>query len=128
MENSHAQIENLATDIYVDLVHISCCALISRNRLRRNSAYVRPGEITGVSARLACGAGNCGGTLEFHLDTLSSTPIAQVTIPSTGGWQTWNTATGSASSATGTHDLYVVFKAPLTGTGSLGNLNWFQFN
>jgi hypothetical protein len=84
--------------------------------------------VTGVSARLACGAGNCGGTLEFHLDTLSGTQIAAVTIPSTGGWQTWNTATGSASSATSIHDLYVVFKAPLTGTGSLGNLNWFQFN
>jgi len=32
---------------------------------------------------------------------------------------------GGGSSA---HDLYVVFKAAPSGTSSLGNLNWFQFN
>jgi hypothetical protein len=83
--------------------------------------------VTGVSARLAC-AGNCGGALEFHLDSVSGTLAASVTIPATPGWQTWNTATAPASSATGVHDLYVVFKTPPSGTSSLGNFNWFQFN
>jgi glucosylceramidase len=82
--------------------------------------------VSGVSARLAC-AGNCGGTLEFHLDSVSGTLAASVTIPATAGWQTWSAATATAS-ATGVHDLYVVFKAPPSGTSSLGNLNWFQFN
>jgi glucosylceramidase len=82
--------------------------------------------VSGVSARLAC-AGNCGGALEFHLDSLSGTLAASVTIPATAGWQTWNTATAPVS-ATGVHDVYIVFKAPLSGTSSLGNFNWFQFN
>jgi glucosylceramidase len=87
--------------------------------------------VSGGSARLACNAGsggNCGGTLEFHLDSLSGTLAASVTIPATAGWQTWSTATAPAGSATGVHDLYVVFKAPPSGTSSLGNFNWFQFN
>jgi hypothetical protein len=87
--------------------------------------------VSGVSARLACNAGsggNCGGTLEFHLDSLSGTLVASVTIPNTSGWQTWNTAVAPASSATLVHDVYVVFKAPPSGTASLGNFNWFQFN
>ena len=83
--------------------------------------------VSSVSARLAC-AGNCGGALEFRLDSVSGTLAASVTIPSTAGWQTWNTASAPAGSATGVHDLYVVFKAPPSGTSSLGNLNWFQFN
>jgi len=85
--------------------------------------------VSQVSARLACGAtGHCGGTLEFHLDSASGTTIAAVTIPATSGWQTWTTVSAPASSATGVHDLYVVFKAPASGTSALGNLNWFQFN
>jgi glucosylceramidase len=90
---------------------------------------------TGVSsanARLAClqgsGGGNCGGTLEFHLDSSTGTLVASVAIPSTGAWQTWQTASANASGASGVHDLYVVFRAPASGTASLGNLNWFQFN
>jgi O-glycosyl hydrolase len=88
--------------------------------------------VSTVSARLACDAnsgGNCGGTLEFHLDNPTGTLVASVTIPSTGGWETWQTTQPStATGATGVHDLYVLFRAPASGTASLGNLNWFQFN
>jgi glucosylceramidase len=87
--------------------------------------------VTGVTARLACqqNPGNCGGTLEFRLDSNTGTLVASVTIPSTGGFQTWQTTpSANASGASGVHDLYVVFKAPASGTTSLGNLNWFQFN
>ena len=87
--------------------------------------------VTGVIARLACqqNPGNCGGTLEFRLDSNAGTLLASVTIPSTGGFQTWQTTpSANASGASGVHDLYVVFKAPASGTTSLGNLNWFQFN
>ncbi len=82
--------------------------------------------VSSVNARLAC-AGNCGGALEFHLDSVSGTLAASVTIPSTAGWQTWSAGTAPAS-ATGVHDLYVIFKAPPSGTSSLGNFNWVQFN
>ena len=88
--------------------------------------------VSTVTARLACNqsnGGNCGGTLEFHLDSSAGALVASVTIPSTGGWETWQTTpVASASGASGVHDLYVVFKAPASGTTSLGNLNWFQFN
>jgi glucosylceramidase len=87
--------------------------------------------VTGVTARLACqpNPGNCGGTLEFHLDSVASAPIATVTIPSTGGFQSWQTtAPATVSGATSVHDLYVVFKAPASGTTALGNVNWFKFN
>jgi O-glycosyl hydrolase len=87
--------------------------------------------VTSVTSRLACqqNPGNCGGTLEFRLDSNTGALVASVTIPSTGGFQTWQTTpSANASGASGVHDLYVVFKAPASGTTSLGNLNWFQFN
>lgn len=86
--------------------------------------------VSGVSVRFACNqtGGNCGGTLEFHLDSAAGPLVASLTIPSTGGWETWTTVSGSASSAKGVHDLYVVFKSPSSGTTALGNINWFQFN
>ena len=85
---------------------------------------------TGLSARLACNqsGGNCGGAVEFHLDGVTGVLAGSVTIAGTGGWQSWQTMQGTAAaSAAGVHDLYVVFKAPASGTASLGNLNWFQF-
>jgi glucosylceramidase len=92
--------------------------------------------VSTVAARLAClqdngqgnGGGNCGGTLEFHLDSNTGTLVASVTVPSTGGWQTWQTTfPANVSGASGVHDLYVVFNAPASGTTSLGNINWFRF-
>jgi glucosylceramidase len=84
-----------------------------------------------VSARVACDPANgcnAGATLEFHLDSVNGPLAGSVTIPATGGWQAWKTVLGTASaSAVGVHDLYMVFKAPASGTTSLGNVNWFQF-
>jgi hypothetical protein len=87
--------------------------------------------VTGVTARLACqqNPGNCGGTLEFRLDKNTGTLVASVPIPSTGGFQSWQTtAPVTVSGASGVHDLYLVFKAPSSGTTALGNVNWFKFN
>jgi glucosylceramidase len=82
--------------------------------------------VSGVSARMAC-AGNCGETLEFRLDGLTGTVVASVTIPSTGGWQTWSTVSAPARAASGVHDLYVVYRAGPGGGTALGNWNWFAF-
>jgi hypothetical protein len=79
-------------------------------------------SVTGVSVRTASG-GN-GGTLEFHLDSPTGALISTVTLPVTGGWQTWQTVTGTVTGASGVHNVYAVFQ----GTGSIANLNWFQFN
>jgi len=88
--------------------------------------------VTSVSARLAClqgNGGNCGGTLEFHLDSNAGALIASITIPSTGGFQTWQTTQpATVSGASGVHDSFLVFKAAPSGTTGLGNVNWFKFN
>jgi len=93
--------------------------------------------VSTVAVRLAClqdngqgnGGGNCGGTLEFHLDSNTGTLVASITVPSTGGWETWQTTSpANVSGASGVHDLYVVFNAPTSGTTSLGNINWFRFH
>jgi glucosylceramidase len=93
--------------------------------------------VSTVAARLAClqdngqgnGGGNCGGTLEFHLDSNTGTLVASVTVPSTGGWETWQTTSpANVSGASGVHNLYLVFNAPASGATSLGNVNWFHFN
>ncbi len=77
--------------------------------------------VSGVNLRTA--SAGSGGTLEFHLDSVTGTLVDTATIPITGGWQTWTTVSAPASGATGVHDLYLVFK----GTTSIGNVNWFQF-
>lgn len=77
--------------------------------------------VSNVSVRTA-GAGN-GGTLEFHLDSLSGAVAGTATLPVTGGWQRWTTVSAPISGASGTHDLYLVFK----GTRSIANVNWFKF-
>lgn len=82
-----------------------------------------------VDARMACnpGDGNCGGTLEFHLDSVTGALIASVIVPSTARWQAFTTVNAPVNSAAGVHDLYAVFRAPASGTSMLGSLNWFQF-
>jgi glucosylceramidase len=87
--------------------------------------------VTSVTARLACqqNPGNCGGTFEFRLGSNTGTLVASVPIPSTGGFQTWQTTQPvTVLGASSVHDLYVVFKAPASGTTALGNVNWFRFN
>jgi glucosylceramidase len=83
------------------------------------------GSISTVNVRTAS-AGN-GGTATFYLDSTTSTPIATVQLPVTGGWQTWQTVSGAVTGASGVHNLYVVFTGGGT-TDSISNVNWFQFN
>ncbi len=80
------------------------------------------GAVSKVSVRTA--SGGSGGSVEFRLDSRTGTLISTVTLPVTGGWQTWKTVTGNVSKVTGQHDVYIVFKG---GSGGIANLNWFQF-
>jgi len=79
--------------------------------------------VSGVDVRWA--SAGSGGTLEFHLDSVSGAMVAQGSLPATGGWETWQTFPMAVSGAQGLHKLYVVFHG--TGSGGLGNLNWFRF-
>jgi hypothetical protein len=65
-----------------------------------------------------------GGTATFYLDSMTSTPIATVNLPVTGGWQTWTNVNAPVTGASGVHTLYVVFNGT---TSSISNVNWFQF-
>ena len=77
---------------------------------------------TNVNVRIA--SDGSGGTLEFRLDSTTGPLISVAPLPITGGWQTWETVSGSVSNVTGLHNLYIVFK----GSSGVGNLNWFQFS
>ncbi|MEI6621628.1 MAG: carbohydrate-binding protein [Actinomycetes bacterium] len=79
-----------------------------------------------VQVRIASGAAaSAAGTAEFRLDSKTGTKIGQVALTNTGGWQAWKTVEGAVTAATGTHNLYVVFKSG--SSADLGNLNWFVF-
>ena len=78
--------------------------------------------LTNLSARLA--SDGSGGSIDFHLDSTTGPIAGTVTIPITGGWETWQTQPGTAYGGSGLHNLYLVYN----GSSGLGNLNWFQFS
>ncbi|MGB6403575.1 MAG: carbohydrate-binding protein, partial [Candidatus Sulfotelmatobacter sp.] len=80
-------------------------------------------SVSQVTVRTA--SGGTGGTATFYLDSMTSTPVASVNLPVTGGWQTWANATAPVTGAAGVHTLYVVFEAG--GDEGIANVNWFQF-
>lgn len=90
----------------------------------KNIDFGASSSISQVNVRSASD-GN-GGTATFYLDSMTSTPIATVNLPVTGGWQTWTTVNAPVTNASGVHDLYVVFNGIGTST-SIANVNWFQF-
>ncbi len=79
-----------------------------------------------VQARVASGvAGGASGLVEFHLDSTTGPLIGSFAIANTGGWQVWKTVPTNTSGATGTHNLYVVFKSGQSA--DFVNINWFVF-
>ncbi|MBG0569040.1 family 43 glycosylhydrolase [Actinoplanes aureus] len=77
---------------------------------------------TSFSARVASAA--AGGRIELRLGSPTGTLAGTCTVPGTGGWQTWTTISCPVNGATGTQDLYLRFTG---GSGSLFNVNWWQF-
>jgi len=74
-----------------------------------------------VDVRVASNA--TGGMFHIEVDGVNKT--GALTVPNTGGWQTWQTITASGVSLTsGTHVIRVVMDA-VGATGSVGNFNWF---
>ena len=73
-------------------------------------------------ARVA--SGGSGGKIELRLDSQTGTPAGTCAVPSTGGWQKWETKACDVSGATGTHDLFLKFTG---GNGLLFNFNWWKF-
>ncbi|MBD1390995.1 carbohydrate-binding protein [Neiella sp. HB171785] len=66
-----------------------------------------------------------GGTILLYQGSMDTTPIAQVEVSDTGGWDQWQSFVSQATSKQGQHDLYVKF----TGQqGFLMNYNWLEFS
>ncbi|WLS43611.1 ThuA domain-containing protein [Micromonospora profundi] len=75
--------------------------------------------ITNVSYRLSSPSG--GGTIELRAGSPTGTLLATTTVPSTGGWDNYqSTAPVSVAALGGTQTLYMVFK----GSGN----NWFDLD
>ncbi|TGY04284.1 glycoside hydrolase family 43 protein [Bacteroides acidifaciens] len=68
-----------------------------------------------------------GGTLEVRTDSISGPLIAELTIPSTGGWECWKTLQADMQKpVTGIQDIYFVFKG--RKGCKLFNFDWYKFN
>jgi arabinoxylan arabinofuranohydrolase len=73
-----------------------------------------------VYARVASPSG--GGSIEVRVDSTTGTLLGTISIPTTGGYQTWTTVSANLTNIiTGVHNLFLVFR-----TGSF-NVNWVQF-
>jgi hypothetical protein len=86
-------------------------------------------SLTGAGTFVArVASAGAGGLVEVHLDSPAGTLLGTCSVPITGDWQTWTTQTCPVSAATGTHDLYLVFRSAADGGGGfLFNLQWFAF-
>ncbi|HEX4084946.1 MAG TPA: TIGR03790 family protein [Chthoniobacteraceae bacterium] len=78
--------------------------------------------VTQLIARVA--SSGSGGTLAVRMDCPTGTLLGTLTVPSTGGSQTWSTEACTLSGASGYHTIYLV---AIGGGGSLFNLEWFAF-
>jgi hypothetical protein len=74
-----------------------------------------------LEARVA--SDGAGGS--FHIEVASADRTGRMTIPDTGGWQSWQTLTTAVALDAGLQKLRVVMDAdgPI---GAVGNLNWIR--
>jgi glucosylceramidase len=115
--SSYSDVINLATETTsdseggYDLAYASNTSVASFKNIDFGTG------LTSLDARVA---GTAATAIECRLDSAAGTLISTISVPSTGGWQTWQTVNSPATGATGVHDLYLVYKGA-------GNLNWFKF-
>lgn len=77
--------------------------------------------LTSFAARMA--SAGAGGNIEIRLDSPTGTLVGTCAVPVTGGWQTWVTETCGITTASGQHNLYLVFTG---GSGNLFNIERFS--
>ncbi|PYR33347.1 MAG: hypothetical protein DMF93_25455 [Acidobacteria bacterium] len=74
-----------------------------------------------IDVRVA--SSGAGGT--FHIEVNGVNKTGTLTVPNTGGWQTWQTVTKTGVAlASGTQVIRVVMES-IGPTGSVANFNWF---
>ena len=75
------------------------------------------------TARVASGLR--GGCIELRADSLQGQLMAILQVPSTGGWEAWETHKAAVTTTlTGVHDLYLCFKG--RKGPQLMNLDWWS--
>ncbi|OPG03488.1 carbohydrate-binding protein [Microbispora sp. GKU 823] len=85
-----------------------------------------PGNATRITARVS--SGGPGGRIEVRTGSATGTLLGTVTVPNTGGWDTFTEVSAPLSGApTGTTTLYLVFRG-VTGQGNLLDLDAFTFD
>ncbi len=100
----------------LDLTNITSGAFTAYNQYNLTGAAA-------FNARVA--SGGSGGTIQILLDATNGTLVGTCTVPATGGWQSWSTASCTLNNAAaGYHNVYFVFSG---GSGDLFNLESFQF-
>lgn len=62
----------------------------------------------------------------MHLDSLDGPKIGSLLVSSTGGWDRWRSKSTPVSGASGTHDLYFLFRGD--AIGQLFNFDYWKFN
>lgn len=70
-------------------------------------------------------AATAGGKIEVRLDSATGTLAGTLTVPNTGGAQSWREIETSISGATGVHRVYFVFTG--SGSSNLFNFDYWQF-
>ncbi|MHA7966500.1 carbohydrate-binding protein [Paenibacillus sp. CAU 1782] len=68
-----------------------------------------------------------GGQIEVRLGQVNGPLVATLTVPPTGGLQSWTEVQTAVSGATGVHNLFFVFTGTGTGGGNLFNFDYWQF-
>jgi len=74
-----------------------------------------------IDVRVASNGG--GGT--FHIEVNGVDKTGALTVPNTGGWQTWTTITKSGVALAAGQQVIRVVMDTNGATGSVGNFNWF---
>lgn len=78
-------------------------------------------DVASIDVRVASPNSDC--TIEVRLDSYDGTLISTITVPNTGAYSVWETATLILDEVDGEYNVYLVFN----GTSSdLVNINWLQ--
>ncbi|MEJ5869062.1 ThuA domain-containing protein, partial [Pseudokineococcus sp. 5B2Z-1] len=103
----------------------------------QNIGYVEDGDyvayspvnLTGIDAvTVRAASPGAGATAELRWDAADGPLVGTVELEGTGGWQQYAEATGELTDVPeGTGTLFVVFRSTDGATGSLVNVNWFEF-
>ena len=101
-----------------------------------NVGRTRPGEWLKYSVTVASAGtyaldlriANVGTGARFHVEIDGVDRTGPISVPNTGGWQTWQTVTRTGLSLTaGSHVIRLVFDTGTAENGGVGNYNWVRF-